>query len=195
MKQLLITIAAVLLVRTVFADPIYEAAKNGDLAGVQAELDKGVDVDLKDESGRTPLHHAADVSDITWLIEKGILEEKTKVAELLIAKGADVTVKDSTGDTPLHETILYSYFNQGVAELLIANGADVNAKNDSGSTLLHSASISSRDTIEFLIANSADVNATYEWLGLASFTVIDYYDFDLEMGWWVWKPKKQSKIT
>ena len=108
MKQLLITIAAVVLVETVFADPIHEAAKYGDLAGVQAELDKGVDVDLKDEGERTPLHHAADVSDIgDWLINKGILEEKTQVAELLIAKGADVTMKDIAGDTPLHETILY----------------------------------------------------------------------------------------
>ena len=45
MKHLLLTtIAAVLLVGTVFADPIHDAARNGDLAGVQAELDKGVDV-------------------------------------------------------------------------------------------------------------------------------------------------------
>ncbi|MDP7135590.1 MAG: hypothetical protein QF437_34200, partial [Planctomycetota bacterium] len=33
--------------------PIQNAALNGDLAGVQAELDKGVDV--KDDKGRIPL--------------------------------------------------------------------------------------------------------------------------------------------
>ena len=177
MKQLLITIAALVLVGTAFADPIHEAAKYGDLAGVQAELDKGVDVDLKDEGGRTPLHHAADVSGIAWLIEKGgVLEEKTQVAELLIAKGADVTVKDSTGNSPLHETILYSTFNQGVAELLIANGADVNAKNDSGFTLLHYTHASS-NAIEFLIKNGADVNATSDQL--LKLTVIDRYIFGL----------------
>ena len=182
MRQLLITIAALVLVETAFADPIHEAAKYGDLAGVQAELDKGVDVDLKDEGERTPLHHAADVSDIGgWLINKGILEEKTQVAELLIAKGADVTMKDIAGDTPLHETILYSTFNQGVAELLIVNGADVNAKNDSGFTLLHLAFLSSSATIEFLIANGADVNATYGTPFL-KLTVIDYYDF-ANIGW------------
>jgi hypothetical protein len=39
MKYLLITtIAAVLLVGTVFADPIHDAAKTGDLAGVPATL-------------------------------------------------------------------------------------------------------------------------------------------------------------
>ena len=46
MKHLLITIIAVtsLLATTAFADPIHDAAWDGDLAGVQAELDKGVDV-------------------------------------------------------------------------------------------------------------------------------------------------------
>ena len=49
MKHLLITtIAAVLLVGTAFADPIHDAARNGNVAGVQAELDKGVDVNAKD---------------------------------------------------------------------------------------------------------------------------------------------------
>jgi hypothetical protein len=49
MKHLLVTtIAAVLLVGTAFTDPIHDAARNGNLAGVQAELDKGVDVNAKD---------------------------------------------------------------------------------------------------------------------------------------------------
>ena len=51
---LLITIAAVLLVGTASAGPIHDAAKTGDLAGVQAELDKGADVNAKNESGVTP---------------------------------------------------------------------------------------------------------------------------------------------
>ncbi len=48
MKHLLFTtIAAVVLVGSAFADPIHDAAKYGDLAGVQAELDKGANVNLK----------------------------------------------------------------------------------------------------------------------------------------------------
>ena len=87
MKHLLLTtIAAVVLVGTVFADPIHDAARNGDLAGVQAELEKGVDVDEGDDSwpGMTPLHYAAD-------------EGHTEVVELLIANGADVNAKDENG--------------------------------------------------------------------------------------------------
>ena len=49
MKHLLITtIAAVLLATTAFADPIHDIAWKGDLAGVQAELDKGVDANAKE---------------------------------------------------------------------------------------------------------------------------------------------------
>jgi len=56
MKHLLLTtIAAVVLVGTAIADPIHIAASNGDLAGVQAELDKGVDVNAKDGDSFTPL--------------------------------------------------------------------------------------------------------------------------------------------
>ena len=113
---LLTTIAAVVLVGTVFADPIHDAARNGDLAGVQAELDKGVDVDESDDSwpGMTPLHYAAD-------------EGHTEVVELLIANGADVNAKDENGRTPLH---LATYWGEKeIVELLIAAGADVNAKD------------------------------------------------------------------
>ena len=47
MKHLLLTtIVAVVLVGTAFADPIHVAAEKGDLAGVQAELDKGVVVSM-----------------------------------------------------------------------------------------------------------------------------------------------------
>ena len=59
MKQLLITIAAVVLVGAAFADPIHDATANGDLTGVQTELEKGVDVNAKDSREQTPLHNAA----------------------------------------------------------------------------------------------------------------------------------------
>ena len=91
MKHLLLTtIAAVVLVGTAFADPIHEAAANGDLAGVQAELDKGADVNAKDEQGYTPLHNAA------W-------EGHKEIAELFFAAGANVNAKNGLGFTPLHQ--------------------------------------------------------------------------------------------
>ena len=157
MKHLLVTtIAAVLLVGTAFTDPIHDAARTGDLAGVQAELDKGVDVNAKDtfffmDSGdgfiipyyeRTPLHEAA-------------MEGHREIVELLIAKGADVNVKSADGTTPLH----FAARHNGIAELLIDKGADVNAKGWKGLTPLHEAASSGHKEIaEQLIAKGADVH-------------------------------------
>ena len=94
MKHTLLTLTiASLLATTAFADPIHTAAKAGDLAAVQAELDAGVDVDLKGSYGRTPLHWTA-------------LTGRREIVELLIAKGADVNAKDDGGDTPLDGAII-----------------------------------------------------------------------------------------
>ena len=108
MKHLLLTtIAAVLLVGTAFADPIHDAVFDGVITRVQAELDKGVDVNTEDEFGFTPLHFAA---------IKGYKE----IAELLIAKGADVNTKDVDGKTPLDWAIINN--NPEIADLLRKHG-------------------------------------------------------------------------
>ena len=62
MKHTLLTLTITsLLAINAFADPIHDAAKTGDLAGVQAELDKGVDVNEADRGfyNLAPLHYAA----------------------------------------------------------------------------------------------------------------------------------------
>ena len=90
MKHILITtIAAVVLVATTaFADPIHDAVWGADLAGVQAELDKGADVNAKGDGGWTPLH------DATYFGHK-------EIVKLLIENGADVNAKTDAGGTPL----------------------------------------------------------------------------------------------
>ena len=56
MKQLVTTLTITSLLATpAFAGPIHDAARNGDLAGVQAALDKGADVNARNEDGKTPL--------------------------------------------------------------------------------------------------------------------------------------------
>ena len=180
MKHLLLTtIAAVLVVGTALADPIHDAAGNGDLAGVQAELDKGADVNEgKSRGARTPLHYAAreghaEIAEL--LIAKGAgLNAKAshgwtplhlaakkghnEVAELLIAKGADVNANSNRDATPLHHAAKEGH--KEIAELLIAKGADVNAKGSDGASPLHwSALFGQKEVVELLIAKDADVNA------------------------------------
>ena len=108
MKHLLLTtIAAVVLVGTAFADPIHDAARNGDLSGVQAELDKGADVNAKVFGGYTPLRFAARYG-------------RMEIVELLIANGADVNAQTNAGMTPL--SLANVFDRTEIADLLRKHG-------------------------------------------------------------------------
>jgi cytohesin len=166
--------------------PIHDAAYDGDLAGVQAQLDAGADVNAKDGDRWTPLHFAVDF-------------DHKEIVELLIAKGADVNAQVAhrpagfgdlrtgndtaldftddwdtiellrkhggktgeelrTGITPLHNATLEDDWEN--VEWLIAEGADVNAKTNTGRTPLHdAASWGHAEIVELLISKGADVNA------------------------------------
>ena len=98
----------------------------GNTKAVKAFLDKGGNVNLQDEPGMTPLHHAVNGN---W--------DGTNfdTINLLINRGANVNAIDDTHHTPLHMAS-----NEEIAELLINNGANVNAKTKrTGETLLFSA--------------------------------------------------------
>ena len=183
MKHLLLTIiAALLLMETAFADPIHDAAENGNLSGVQAELEKGVDVNAKREGGSTPLHGAAEGGHeeiVELLIVAGAdLHARTvpmlggggwtplhsaarqghrEIVELLIANGTDVNSRDSTGKSSLHDAALEGH--KEIVELLIIKGADLNAESGYYGTPLHvAAGIGHEEIVELLIANGANVN-------------------------------------
>ena len=156
MKHLLLTtIAAVVLVgccTTPSLEPptakapeisIHDAAMKGNIEAVKQHLAAGWDVNAKNKSGYTALHHA-----------------KTKeIVELLIAKGADINAKADYGETPLYSAIIHGHTE--ITELLIAKGADVNAKyKHLLGTPLHAAVFDDLSEIaELLIAAGADVNA------------------------------------
>ena len=169
MKQLLITIAAVVLVGcastqlpespTVKAPDIsiHKAADDGNIEAIKQHIAAGTDVNSNDEW--TPLHAAAN----------------KETAELLIAKGADINAKDNLGGTPLFWAALEG--NEEVAELLIRQGADVNAAGPKGWTALHWAvAMAQKKSVELLIGEGADVNAKDVIYGTPLDNVGRFYD-------------------
>ena len=162
---LLTTIAAVVLVgcgesqqsvppaETEPAEPVAEAAKpelptakvpyisihfataEGNIKAVIRHLANGVDVNVKNDFGFTPLLKAAQFG-------------RREVAELLIAKGADVNAKNDEDGTPLH--LAADRGHTEVVELLITAGADVNAKDDEGETPLDQAGTSWPESADLL---------------------------------------------
>ena len=91
MKQLLITIAAVVLVGCgeSSSESLLQSVIDGNVEAVKQHLADGADVNVKDEArGLTPLHFAT---------QNG----QKEIVELLIADGADVNAKMNNGMTPL----------------------------------------------------------------------------------------------
>ena len=189
MKQLLTTIAAVVLVGCGPSVDIWTAADEGNIEAVKYHIDAGADVNAKDEEGATPLHYAA-TKEITELLIAngadvnakdddgwtplyfGVAVGDKESVELLIGKGADVNAKEVDGWTPL-------FFAAGeghkeVVELLIAEGANVNAKDDNEWTPLHNAAWEGhKEVVELLIAEGVDVNAIIQSGSFEGMTPLD----------------------
>jgi len=63
------------------------AAHHRDIESVEILLERGADINEKDEYGRTPLHHAATIGN-------------AEVIKILIDSGADTRAGDNDGDKP-----------------------------------------------------------------------------------------------
>ena len=95
------------------------AAKAGNVPRVKALLDRGANVNAKDEDGLTALYCSA-------------AEGHRDVAELLISRGADVNARSKDGFTALHVAAYEKH--KAVVELLLSKGADISLRNDAGYT-------------------------------------------------------------
>ncbi|GIX72032.1 hypothetical protein CEXT_456891 [Caerostris extrusa] len=76
--------------KTITREPLSTSVlKGGHKNIVKILIEKGADIDKKDDAGSTPLHLAAG-------------RDHGDVVQLLISKGADVHAEDSSKSTTLH---------------------------------------------------------------------------------------------
>jgi len=133
------------------ADPIHEAAKNGDIAALKSLLDKDPSLlYVKDEVGKTPLH---------WATGRG---QPQAIKLLLDTYHVNVNVRNANEGTPLH--VAASQAQPEAARILIAHGAEIDARTKNRSTPLHFACFKGRkpghiEVARILLENHADPNA------------------------------------
>jgi len=126
------------------ADSLSYAAMNGDLAEVRRlVVDCGVDPNIQDNSGWTPLHRAA-------------FDGRLEIVKFLLEHGADPNIQDNYhGNTPLHDAAVNGHLE--VVKLLLEHGADPNIQNNYGDTPLHRAAFEGHCVVvKFLLDHGAD---------------------------------------
>ena len=118
------------------SDSIWNAAMKGDIPGIKAQLNKGVDVDARDPLGSIPLSLAA-------------VTGKSKAVELLLEKGADVNSVNPKNEAAIHGAAFLGRLE--VTRILIAHEADVNLRNHDGATPFDIASAPWSDELQGII--------------------------------------------
>lgn len=117
-------------------------------------IDKGADLEARDDEGFTPLLFA---------IERDRPEEprrsvQNEVVRLLLARKANAAVKDEDGNTAVH--IAARQRNPDVTKILLAAGLPADARNKDGATpLFLAAERGVLDNVRVLLDAGADVNA------------------------------------
>ncbi len=128
--------------------PVHALAGLGDMRRLEALLDSGASVELRDGAGRTALHWAAGEprvalarlilgkSDDASVVPRAA-RSHTGVVDLLLRRGADIDAVDAFGDTALHDALAWGGKMQlSLAEQLARAGADVRRKDQTGWTPL-----------------------------------------------------------
>jgi ankyrin repeat protein len=132
--------------RTNLDDQLKEAAFICDFVRVRELIRLGVNVNVRDEEMRTPLHQA-------------VLGDSLGLVCLVLESGADVNARDQAGFSPLHYAA--QEFLPEIARILVGKGANVNLPDEDGNTPLHRALFSARGRMEIvrlLLENSANEN-------------------------------------
>ncbi|RSL89785.1 hypothetical protein CEP51_001065 [Fusarium floridanum] len=135
------------------------AAAAGDVATLQLELDKGVDLnDTDHEFSQTPLF---------WAAEKG----HEDAVQLLVTYGADINfIEPNLGRTPLLAAT--SNGHEAVARHLIEAGARVNIEDTNSETPLIMAAKDGRISMVKLLLNAgADIDAKGWYYGMTALSL------------------------
>ncbi len=107
--------------------------------------DSNGNVNYKDESGYTALHHACD-------------EGNLKIVDILVKTNIDLNCRTNNKKTALHLAVTHGYFD--ITKLLIENGININLVDDEKNTVIHlCAAMSHQELLKYLLEKYPEANS------------------------------------
>lgn len=158
--------------------PLHVAVvKEGKQEIVKLLLERGADIESKDQYGQTPLHWAAIKNDL-------------EVLKVLVKKNANLNAKNEFGNSALHLAV--DHKSDHALQILIEEKANINITNDGNETPLHNAAFDGKiDIVKILLANGANTEVKDE-LG-NDFIHYALINGDIELVQWFFEEHRKSK--
>ncbi|XP_078435400.1 ankyrin repeat family protein [Wolffia australiana] len=124
---------------------LHFAAREGKINVCKYLIEElGLEVDIKDEEGETPLIHAC-------------RQEQLETVRYLLDRGADPSASSDLGATSLHHSA--GTGNIELLNLFLAKGVNVNSHCDSGTPLIWAAGHDQVEAVKVLLNHQANPNA------------------------------------
>lgn len=143
--------------------PLHFAVRNlWNWRVIQALLQSGANLEVKDCKGCTPFHAAIDYWNTgDWKnsesSNEAIGDARIKGLTLLLRRGANVNTANAKGNSPLHTAVRYKPL--ALVEFLLSRGADVDAVGVEGRTPLHEAALAKHSkSMALLLSQGANPN-------------------------------------
>ncbi|OHT14260.1 hypothetical protein TRFO_15418 [Tritrichomonas foetus] len=158
---------------------LHQAAGTNNIKAALLCFDKGIDVNMKNQNGETPLHYAAlyghsDIVDLILSCEDVDVNSLTeshqpplhlamssfspKTAEIILSHPKiDPLIKGETGQTALHLAAIYEYTDI-FKKLLQMPNIDINAVNQNKRSPLYLALMNSSFTIANILLDMPNIN-------------------------------------
>lgn len=161
-----------------YGSALHCAAEAGQCESIRFLLDSGMNIDLRDDFGRTPLHCATDqrhVLAIELLLDMGadpntrdhvgirLVHDTAQIGDerlmrrLLRDERVDISATTIRGNTALHCAAIEGHAI--IVRMLLDVGVEIDAKGGGGHTALHLAAWWGReDVVRLLVEAGANVN-------------------------------------